>query len=150
GDGQERQALTELIRERALEDRVRLIGAVDEGVIRGELERSHLFALASHAEPLGVAIMEAMAMEIPVVVTAAGGVPELVRDGEDGVLVPPRDPKALARAIENLAADPVGALHMGRMGAQRVRQKFNSEVSAAAIAERLGTGAAPQAIQGVP
>src|SRR5207244_5147956 len=87
-------------------DRVELLGAIPEELVRGELERAHVFALASLEEPLGVAIMEAMAMDLPVVVTGAGGVPELVHDGVDGLLVPPRDPARLAERIADVLRAP--------------------------------------------
>ncbi|MEM9251702.1 MAG: exopolysaccharide biosynthesis GT4 family glycosyltransferase EpsE [Planctomycetota bacterium] len=79
-----RQRLEAQIADAGLGDAVRLRGAVDEAGVR-ELEgAAHAFVLASQAEPLGVAIMEAMAMSLPVVVTSAGGVPELVDDGAPG------------------------------------------------------------------
>src|SRR5262249_30234532 len=77
GDGYHR-TLASLIEALGVGDRVQLLGAVSESRVRAELEQAHVFALASLAEPLGVAIMEAMAMSVPVVVTGAGGVPELV------------------------------------------------------------------------
>ena len=92
-----------------LDASVELLGAVAEAQIRQRLESAHVFALASLAEPLGVAIMEAMAMALPVVVTNAGGVPELVDDGIGGILIPPRQPVALADAIEAVARDPARA-----------------------------------------
>jgi glycosyltransferase involved in cell wall biosynthesis len=73
-----------------LDDSVVLLGAVSEEVVRKELSEAHAFVLGSLAEPLGVAIMEAMAMRVPVGVTGAGGVAELVDDGVDGLLVPVR------------------------------------------------------------
>jgi glycosyltransferase involved in cell wall biosynthesis len=65
------------------------------------------FVLASNNEGLPVAVMEAFALGMPVVATAVGGVPEAVHDGQNGLLVPPRDPAALAAAIESVVADPV-------------------------------------------
>jgi starch synthase len=82
--------------------------------------------------------MEGMAMGLPVVVTRVGGVPELVRDGVDGLLVPPSDPNAMADALVRVLADPVIASAMGRSGCARVHEKFGSRVSARVIARRLG------------
>lgn len=84
---------------------VDLLGAVPEAEVRRRMHQAHVFALASIEEPLGVVLMEAMAARLPVVATRAGGVPELVTDGVDGLLVPPRDPQALAAAIGRVAAD---------------------------------------------
>ncbi len=125
-----RQDLEALIRARKLGDRVRLIGAVSEKRVIAEIEEAHLFCLASKAEPLGVAIMEAMAMGVPVVVTGAGGVPELVEDGKDGVLVPAGQPDAMARAIAELANDPERARRLGEAGRRKVEAGFGSARSA--------------------
>ncbi|MEO5725695.1 MAG: exopolysaccharide biosynthesis GT4 family glycosyltransferase EpsE, partial [Byssovorax sp.] len=98
-----RKVLEAQIADRKLSHVSRLLGAVSEDRVRDELERAHVFSLASLNEPLGVAIMEAMAMRTPVVVTGAGGVPELVDDGVDGILVQPERPAELAEKIEAVA-----------------------------------------------
>ncbi len=82
--------------------------------------------------------MEAMAKSLPVVVTRVGGVAELVCDGVDGLLVPPKNPPAMAEAIQRLLGDPDLSARMGQAGAKRVRQSFGSHVSAGVIAARLG------------
>lgn len=131
--GEYRARLTALIAELKLEDRVQLLGAVSEEKVRAGLEESHLFALASLHEPLGVAIMEAMAMELPVVVTGAGGVRELVADGADGLLVEPRDPQQMADAIRNVLRDPDLAERLGKAARTKVMEAFDSSVSALAM-----------------
>ena len=120
-----------------LQASVELLGAVAEAQIRDGLENAHVFALASLAEPLGVAIMEAMAMALPVVVTNAGGVPELVDDGVDGILIPPREPVALADAIEAVARDPDRAARLAAAGRARIEASFSSTRSAAVLADQL-------------
>jgi glycosyltransferase involved in cell wall biosynthesis len=70
-----------------------------------------------------VAVLEAMAMEVPVVATSVGGVPELVRDGETGLLVPPGDVAALAAAVVRLLSDRAGAVAMARRARQRVLER---------------------------
>lgn len=79
-------------------------------------------------------------MAVPVVVTDGGGVTELVRDGIDGLLVPPKNPRAMAEAIQRLLGDPGLSARMGQAGAKRVRESFGSHVSAGVIAARLGIG----------
>lgn len=86
-----------------------------------------VFVLPSVNEPFGRAIIEAMAVGCPVVATDSGGVPEVVQDGETGMLVPPGEPEALAQAIETLLADPGKAEQMGRAGLSRAREKFNAD-----------------------
>ncbi|MEV7648985.1 exopolysaccharide biosynthesis GT4 family glycosyltransferase EpsE [Arthrobacter sp. NPDC089319] len=120
-----------------MRDRVTLLGSVSEEDIRDALETSHVFALASEAEPLGVAIMEAMAMGLPVVVTGAGGVPELVEDGVHGRLVSPRHPEELASALAEVLGEPSKALHMGAAGRRRIEESFDSGRSARVLAARI-------------
>jgi glycosyltransferase involved in cell wall biosynthesis len=140
--------LESLIGELGLYGCVTLHGAVGEEVVRARLESSSMFVLGSHDEAIGVATMEAMAMSLPVVVTRVGGVPELVRDEIDGLLVEPSNPAALAVAVQRIVNDPVLATRMGDSGCARVRERFGSQVSARAIADRLarpvsaGTGSA--------
>ncbi len=126
-----------------LDEAVDLPGAVAESEVRAAIESAHMFALASLHEPLGVALMEAMAMQTPVVSTAAGGVPELIDDGVDGVLAPPRDPTALAEAIERVARNADEAIRIGRAGRAKVERSFHSGVSAEMLKRRVLGGAAP-------
>jgi glycosyltransferase involved in cell wall biosynthesis len=83
--------------------------------------------------------MEAMAMAVPVVVTREGGVPELVEDGTDGVLVDARAPDRIASALEGLAREPDRARLLGAHGLRTVAERFHSGVSARVIAECLGS-----------
>ncbi len=138
GEGPARSHLESLIADWELRSEVELRGAVAEEIVRDTLEASHLFVLASHEEAIGVATMEAMAMSLPIVGTRVGGVAELVCDGVDGLLVPPKNPPAMAEAIQRLLGDPDLSARMGEAGAKRVRQSFGSHVSAGVIAERLG------------
>jgi glycosyltransferase involved in cell wall biosynthesis len=146
-----RATLERLIEEQGLPGQARLLGPVSEEVVRGELAACHIFALASLAEPLGVAIMEAMAMETAVVATATGGVPELIDDGVEGILVPPRDPGRLTDALERILRDPELATRLGHAGPLRVMSEFHSGVSAQTMArlvesnEVLSTATSAQA-----
>jgi glycosyltransferase involved in cell wall biosynthesis len=84
-----------------------------------------LFVMSSTNEGLGTAVLDAMAMGIPVVATEAGGIPEIVADGVTGKLVPPADAPALAARIIDLLADPDWARRLGDAGRQRVLQEFS-------------------------
>ena len=130
-----RNMLDNLIQELGLAGRVSLLGAVAEDIVRQELERSHAFVLASLHEPLGVAIMEAMAMGIPVVVTREGGVTELVQHEADGMLVDARSPEQIAAALYRLAGDPGLSRRLGVAGFKTVTDRFHSGISARAIAD---------------
>ncbi len=75
-----------------------------------------------------MAILESYAAQVPVVVTNLGGMPELVHDGIDGLVVPHEDPAALARALETLRSDPARALEMGRAGRDRLSREFDVDL----------------------
>jgi glycosyltransferase involved in cell wall biosynthesis len=72
-------------------------------------------------------VLEAMAHGRPVVATPVGGTPELLVDGETGLLVPPRDPQALAAALRRVLEDPELAARLGRAGRERVEREFTLE-----------------------
>jgi glycosyltransferase involved in cell wall biosynthesis len=92
-----------------------------------------VFVLSSYLEGLGTSIMDAMACRLPVVATAVGGVPELVRDNETGLLVLPRDPQAIAEAILRLYGDRALGARLGRRGYEVVHEKFSAEAMARKI-----------------
>jgi len=121
-----RHVLAAKVAELGLVNNVRLLGAIDAETVKAHIQAAHIFALASWHEPLGVALMEAMSCAIPTIGTNAGGVPELIRDGIDGVLVPPKDPAALAAAIAALADDPARATALAAAGRARIVTGFHS------------------------
>ncbi|HDZ27709.1 hypothetical protein LCGC14_1018820 [marine sediment metagenome] len=89
-----------------------------------------LFVLSSHLEGMGSSILDAMASRLPVVATKVGGIPEVVINGETGLLVPPRNPSALARAILMLYSDKTLASRLGQKGYELVHRKFSAEAMA--------------------
>jgi colanic acid/amylovoran biosynthesis glycosyltransferase len=148
GAGDRERALRGLTRSLAVEDRVRFLGPLDRDAVAGVLLGSHAFALASivtragKTEGIPVALMEAMALELPVVATRVGSVDELVRDGQDGLLVPPADPVALADALRRLAERPALAAQLGQAGRRTVAQGFDRARETARLAGLLaGEGA---------
>lgn len=136
GTGYHRQ-LDALIAEKGLSDAVTLLGAVNETSVREGLERAHVFALASLNEGISVAIMEAMAMEMPVVVTDVGGNHELITSGRDAILVPPERPEVMADEIARLHADPDEARRLAQASRARVAADFHHRRSAQAVADGL-------------
>ena len=125
-----RAELKALITNFKLLECVVLLGTASERRVFEGLEAAHLFVLASHREPLGVAIMEALSCETPVIATNLGGVPELIDHQVDGYLVSPQDPKELAEAIKYLARNPPLAKRFSASGRRKVEQHFNSNLSA--------------------
>lgn len=133
-----RAELEQQVAEMGLLGRVRLLGAVSEDTVRDRILASHVFVLASWAEPLGVAYMEAMSCECPVIGTDAGGVPELITNGKDGILVPPQNPDALAAALEYLALDPERAKSLATEGRKTVMGRFDSARGAETLVTEAG------------
>jgi glycosyltransferase involved in cell wall biosynthesis len=125
GDGPERVALESLASRLGLGDRVRWAG-YQQNVSRW-LPAFDLLAQPSLYEGLPNTVLEAMAASLPVVATAVGGTPEVVVDGVTGLLVPPRNPDALAQGITRLLRDPDLRRKMGQEGRERVEQHFSIE-----------------------
>ena len=101
-----RSRLEERIDSLGLRDRVRFMGRLDDAQLDAAHREADVFVAPSVWEGFGMAVQDALLYGLPIVATRVGGIPELVRDGEHGLLVPPRDPAALAHALERLAADP--------------------------------------------
>ncbi|MFN3168328.1 MAG: glycosyltransferase family 4 protein [Phycisphaeraceae bacterium] len=137
GDGPERPAIEKQIDSLGLTERVALTGSVAEDQIIGLMRGADLFVAPSHAEPLGVVYMEAMAMGVATIGTAAGGVAEIIDSGKDGLLVPPRDPDALASAIQQLIDDPARRRAIAQAGRESVVRNFDARIGAATLYERL-------------
>ena len=125
GDGTCLQPLTELVRDRGLQEVFKFAGFHSE--TSKFMESFDIFALPSLSEGLSSAILEAMATSLPIVATAVGGIPELVKHGDNGLLVAPMDPVALATAIQLLADDRAESRRMGERGRKRVEEQFTLE-----------------------
>lgn len=126
GDGPQLEALVQLAEEYQIASRVHFLGARKD--VPEILRAFDVFVLSSESEGMSNTILEAMASARPVVATAVGGNPELVVDGETGLLVPPHDPPAMAAAIMKLLRDTELCRQMGWLGRQRVEEKFSLEV----------------------
>ena len=97
-----------------------------------------LFAMSSVTEGLGTSLLDAMACSRPIVATRAGGIPEIVEDGVNGLLVPPRDHHALADAIVRALKDAELRQRMGDAGFARVNERFTVERMVEQTAEVYG------------
>ena len=123
GDGPERPALEEEAAHLGLDGAVELLGTRED--VGDLLAAADVFVLSSDSEGLPMSVLEAMASGLPVVASAVGGIPELVRDEGTGVLVPPRDPGALAAALEALIAQPALRARLGEAGRRRIEHDFS-------------------------
>jgi glycosyltransferase involved in cell wall biosynthesis len=100
------------------------------GFVQDPMARIDVLVQPSRADNLPLAILEAMAAGLPVIGTRAGGIPELVVDGETGLLVAPERPDQLAAALDSLAANPERRAEMGSRGRERVQEHFSADAIA--------------------
>jgi len=130
GDGPKRAEWEALSNSLGLQRRVTFLGAVPDEQLPALYQSAHVFVLPSitRAEALGLVMVEAMASGLPCVTTEIGtGTSYLVEAGQSGLVVPPADPAALARAVAQLISDPVLRQQMGAAGYARVRSEFTLE-----------------------
>lgn len=136
GGGPRLPALRRLAADLGLGSAVAFLGEVDDPrEVRAEYRRADVFCLPSLQEGFGIVFLEAMAAGLPIVAGRAAAVPEVVPDGEVGVLVPPRDDAALADALARLAREPETRRRMGGAGRDRVRAFTWTEVARTFLAE---------------
>ncbi len=151
GDGRDRAALEELAASLGLADRVRFLGALERREVLAAVAAADVLVAPSVPTADGrrvgipVALMEAMASGVPVVASRLSGSPELVRDGETGLLVEPRDAAGLAAAIGRLHAEPDLRARLARAGRRIVEDEFDLEKSGARLAELYRAAAASEA-----
>ncbi len=131
------QVLNTLLQNLGLENRVRLLGAIDVQSVRQKLQDAHIFALASWHEPLGVAYMEAMACGVPTIGTDAGGVRELIQDGINGRLVKPKAPIELADTIQDMINNPDQALALSKEGRNHITKHYRSSLGAEVLKREI-------------
>ena len=131
GDGPLRLELEARARELGIADRCLFLG--ERSDVQDLLAAADLFLLPSLFEGLPVSILEAMAAERPVVATAIGGTDEVVTSEQTGLLVPPRDPVAIAAAIRRLRAEPALARTLASAGRERVELEFSADVAAGRV-----------------
>ena len=123
GDGSDLAAVRDLIKDLEIDDRVTCPG-FEKDILSG-LRGCDILINPSLSEGLPNIVLEAMAFKIPVVATAVGGVPELIKDGINGFLVPPKDPVRLAERILNLAEDEALRDGFGQAGYDTIIEKFS-------------------------
>jgi colanic acid/amylovoran biosynthesis glycosyltransferase len=143
GEGEERSALADRIRELGLQDVVELLGSQPRDRVAELLGQADIVVQSSvvlrsgKTEGIPVALMEALAAERAVVASRLSGIPELVVDGETGLLVEPGNPIGLADAIERLAGDPDLRSRLGRAGRELVLAEFDLRRNTAILADRF-------------
>jgi glycosyltransferase involved in cell wall biosynthesis len=123
GDGPEKSALHQLTEQLNLANHVRFLGLVRD--VPAVMQQARMFVLSSITEGVPLTLLEAMASGLPCVSTNVGGIPEVLRDGVNGLLVPPRDPHALAMAMLRLHGDDEVARRLGTAGRRCVEDHFD-------------------------
>ena len=137
GDGRERPRLTRLIRRYGLTHQVRITGYLPHEALIHLYQQAHVVVLPALSEShFGIpnVLLEAMAVETPVVCTALPSLAEVVQEGKHGIYVPERDPAALADAIAALAHDPERCRAMGAAGRRKIEELFDAEKNANLLA----------------
>jgi len=143
GGGEERHVLEARVRELGLEDTVRLAGRLPTEEVAGFVSRASVFVLPCIQAPdhsmdgIPVSLMEAMALRVPVICTTVSGIPELIRDGETGLLVKTHDPEALADAIERVITEEGLGNRLAEKGYDLVGEQFDLQKNARRLAALL-------------
>ncbi len=140
GSGPMEGELRALAEDLGVADRVDFAGFVDQGRLQEIMARAHVFihpseGAAGDSEGVPNSLLEAMASGLPVVATQHGGIPEVVIDGENGLLVDERDAAGLARAVERLVGDPALFERVARAGAATVREAFSEAALLSSLEE---------------
>ncbi|MEI6736944.1 MAG: glycosyltransferase family 4 protein [Pseudomonadota bacterium] len=145
GDG-DIAALRSAAHDLQVEECVEILGWIGPAQKAQELARASVFALPSYGEGLPMAMLEAMSASKAVVVTPVGGIPEAIKDGENGLLIPPGDASALAFALKRVLDDPLLRRSLAANARKTIEQRFSTEVVTAklsALYEELGGAAQP-------
>ncbi len=136
GEGTLKEKLKKLCVDLKIENNIIFVG--ERSDISEILFSIDIFVLPSLREGLGLAILEAMACGKPVIATNVGGIPEIVKDGVSGILVPPKDPKSLYRAMSDLLDDREKCEEMGRFGKRVYDESFRARTMVGKIEDLYG------------
>ncbi len=125
GEGEERKELEMLVEKLSLQNIVEFKGRISNDLVPKALNEFDIFLGTSISESFGVAIVEAMACEVPVIVTDADGFKEIVDNGKYGIMVPRKDYKKMAEEIYSLIINPEQRIRLGIIERERVLDKYN-------------------------
>ena len=113
------------VKSHGIEGSVQLPGWIDPEQLIGLYHQSHLFVLPSYYEGFPMVVLEAMACGLPIISTRVGGIPELIEEGQNGILIDPGDRKALLEALVALLDDPILRETMGQNNIKKIREKYD-------------------------
>lgn len=129
GDGPQREEYERLAQQLGVADRCIFMGKVSHNEVLARMAASTVCVVPSRSEAFGLVNIESMAVGTPVVASRVGGIPEIVRDGQDGFLVPPNDPRALADRLGLILSDPTLRAQMSQNARQRFLECFELRAS---------------------
>jgi glycosyltransferase involved in cell wall biosynthesis len=135
GNGPDENSLRAAVDRHGLADFVEMTGPLNQDQVRAWYAQSDVFALPSFAEGIPVVLMEAMASGVPCVTTRITGIPELIRDGIDGLLTTPSDVQELADTLAQLIDDPALRHELGEAGRERVREHYDLTTNVTRLAQ---------------
>jgi glycosyltransferase involved in cell wall biosynthesis len=135
--GADAQSLKNHAESLGIVSQVTFTGAVDQDHILDYYHAADMFVLPSFAEGLPVVLMEAMAMEIPCITTTITGVPELIENGQNGLLVPASDSEGLTQAIKQLVENPALRQQLGKAGRLKVLSDYDLHKNTQYLHEKL-------------
>ncbi|MEM8641769.1 MAG: glycosyltransferase [Cyanobacteria bacterium P01_G01_bin.54] len=144
GDGEDRAELEALSHQLELDEVVNYVGYKSQTEVREVMQQTDVFVLPSFAEGVPVALMEAMAAQVPVVTTRIAGVAELVDDGVSGYVIPPGNKTALREAIAALLSSPERRNQFGQAGRAKVEREFNIKHEANRLYEIMHAALTPK------
>lgn len=127
GDGVMRPEMEQLTDDLGMHRRVTFTGHLDREGVEAKLNSSHAFLASTLSESFGLGMVEAMSLGLPAVASNVGGIPDIVKHGENGLLVPPGDPDALAQAIQTLFSDRDEYGRLSRNARETVESSFTAE-----------------------
>jgi L-malate glycosyltransferase len=135
GEGREKENLQLLVSELNIDDKVNIIGYVPNADINNYLIESDIFILPSSADSFGIVFLEAMACGLPIIAAKAGGVPEVVKDGINGILVEPNDVESLKNAIIHLVENKSLRKSYGNNSLMVIKNQFTWNIAASKTLE---------------
>ena len=150
GDGNQRETLAAHIARLHLEDRVRLLGNRSQAEVKNHIRQAAMLIAPSiisadgDRDGLPTILVEAMALGTPCISTNIVGIPELVRDGDTGLLAPPNDPPALADTIARLLNDPALAVRLATNARALIERDYNIHANTAQLREHIRASIAEQ------
>lgn len=132
GDGTLKEELKEIAQKAGIDEHIRFVGFIKEKLKPMYFNIADIFVLPSTVtlEMFGIVNLEAMACSVPIIASEIGGIPDVIKDEENGLLVPPKDPEALAKAIIKLLNNEELALKLGETGRKMVQQKYKWNIVA--------------------